>query len=120
MVFDIGRVCVKLAGRDAGKKCVIVDVLENNYVMIDGETRRRKCNVIHLEPTTRTVEVSPKASHEEVCKVLDIEVVKHKAKKAGARPKKQRKTSAKAAAPAKPVAPKVAAKPVAKKATPKA
>jgi len=43
-----GRICVKTAGRDAGLKCVIVDVLDDKFVLIDGETRRRKCNILHL------------------------------------------------------------------------
>jgi len=45
----IGRVCMKIAGRDAGKIGVIVDTLENGFVLIDGAVRRRKCNVMHLE-----------------------------------------------------------------------
>ncbi len=48
-MFEIGRVCVKIAGRDAGKKGAIVEVLDEKTVLIDGETRRRKCNVNHLE-----------------------------------------------------------------------
>ena len=28
-MFDIGRVCMKIAGRDAGKKCVIIDVVDD-------------------------------------------------------------------------------------------
>jgi large subunit ribosomal protein L14e len=119
MVFDIGRVCVKLAGRDAGKKCVIVEILENGYVLVDGETRRRKCNILHLEPTKNTVGISSKASHDEVCKALDIEVNKGKPKKAAARPKKQRKTVAKPAPAAKSAA-NAAPKAPAKKAAPKA
>lgn len=70
-MFKIGRICVKLAGRDAGKKCVVVDVLDNNYVMIDGETRRRKCNVDHLEPLQQTIDVKKSASHEEVSKAFE-------------------------------------------------
>ena len=97
MVYDVGRVCVKLAGRDAGKKCVIVDTLDNGYVLIDGETRRRKCNTAHLEPTQQSVSISPQASHDDVCKALDIEVHKGKPKKAAARPKHVRKTVAKPA-----------------------
>ncbi|MGC8543565.1 MAG: KOW motif-containing protein, partial [Vulcanisaeta sp.] len=30
-VFDIGRVCVKVAGREAGRKCVIVDIKDENF-----------------------------------------------------------------------------------------
>ena len=65
-MLDVGRVCVKLAGRDAGKTCVIVDVLDKEYVLVDGETRRRKVNVQHLEPTAKTIDVAKGASHDDV------------------------------------------------------
>ncbi len=92
MIFEVGRLCVKLAGRDAGKKCVIVDVLDDNYVLIDGETRRRKCNVAHLEPLKKVVELNKGATTPEVAAVLEKEgivVVEKKSKKATERPKKQ-------------------------------
>ena len=69
-MVDIGRVCVKIAGRDAGKKCVIVDVLGKEMVMIDGETRRRKCNIAHIEPLDKKVDIKKGASHEEVLAAL--------------------------------------------------
>jgi len=69
-MVDIGRVCVKIAGRDAGKKCVIVDVLGKEMVMIDGETRRRKCNLAHIEPLDKKVDIKKGASHEEVVAAL--------------------------------------------------
>lgn len=95
MLNEIGRVCVKIAGRDAGKKCVIVDVLDNTYVMIDGETRRRKCNIMHLEPLNEKVEIDKGADHAEVAKVLKklgIEVKETKQKEKVEKPKKTRTT----------------------------
>jgi large subunit ribosomal protein L14e len=92
MIFDIGRLCVKIAGRDAGKRCVIVDVLDDHYVLIDGETRRRKCNVAHLEPLKKVVEINKGATSPEVSAVLESEgivVVEKKSKQTPARPKKQ-------------------------------
>jgi large subunit ribosomal protein L14e len=56
-MYQIGRLCVKLAGRDARKKCVIIDVLDNNFVMIDGQTRRKKCNIRHLEPLDKVLKI---------------------------------------------------------------
>ncbi|RLG55185.1 MAG: 50S ribosomal protein L14e, partial [Candidatus Hydrothermarchaeota archaeon] len=51
--IEIGRVCVKTAGREAGKRCVIVDIIDKNFVLVDGpEVQRRRCNIKHLEPTT--------------------------------------------------------------------
>ncbi len=69
-MVDIGRVCVKIAGRDAGKKCIVVDVLGKEMVMIDGETRRRKCNLAHIEPLDKKVDIKKGASHEEVMAAL--------------------------------------------------
>jgi len=45
-----GRMCMKKTGRDAGEKCVIVKVLDENFVEIVSKSRKkRKCNVSHLE-----------------------------------------------------------------------
>ncbi len=65
-MFEVGRLCIKLAGRDAGQKCVVVDVLKGKYVLIDGMTRRKKCNTIHLEPLDETLEIKKNAPHEDV------------------------------------------------------
>lgn len=82
-MINIGRICVKTAGRDAGRKCVVVDVLDKQ-VLIDGETRRRKCNSSHLEPLGESIEIAQGASHEEVSaafKKLGIELPVKKPKK---------------------------------------
>src|SRR3989338_3153833 len=70
-MIEIGRLCVKTAGRDAGLKCVIVDILGNKFVLIDGETRRRKCNILHLEPLKDVIKVKKNASHDEVKKEFE-------------------------------------------------
>ncbi|HLC96542.1 MAG TPA: 50S ribosomal protein L14e [Candidatus Nanoarchaeia archaeon] len=70
-MFEIGRIAVKIAGRDAGKKCVVVDVLDKTFVLIDGDTRRRKCNIAHLEPLQTVISIAKGASHEEVKKEFD-------------------------------------------------
>ncbi len=59
-------VCVKLAGRDAGRKCVILKEITPGRVLIDGETRRRECNVNHLYPLQQILSVAENASHDEV------------------------------------------------------
>ena len=108
-MYSVGRVCVKLAGRDSGKKCVIVEVLENNYVLIDGATRRRKCNKFHLEPTSATVQIKTGASHEEVAKALGIDARKKSNKVKSTKQKATRKVSSR---------PKTAAAPKAEKKAP--
>ncbi len=93
-MIEIGRICLKLAGRDAGRECVIVDVLEGNYVLIDGNVRRRKCNIFHLEPTSKKIELKKGASHEDVKKEfskLKIAVWETKPKEKKERPRKIRK-----------------------------
>ncbi len=93
-MFDIGRIVMKIAGRDAGKVGVVIDVLDENYVMVDGAMRRRKCNVKHIEPMNKTVEVKKNASHSDVIKVLEItekKSGKKEKKEKASRPKKVRK-----------------------------
>lgn len=85
-MLDVGRVCVKTAGRDAGRTCVIVDTLDAGYVLVDGETRRRKVSTSHLEPLEKTIELAKGAGHEEVKNAfktqLKIELVEKKPKAA--------------------------------------
>jgi len=72
MVMDVGRVCVKLAGRGAGKKCAIVEVLDHNFVVVSGPgLKRKRCNITHLEPTGMKIEISKGAPDEEVKRALE-------------------------------------------------
>jgi len=73
--MEVGRVCVKLLGREAGKKCVVVDVVDKNYVLITGPksvtgVRRRRTNVDHLEPTSEQIELKKGAPDDDVEKAL--------------------------------------------------
>jgi len=105
-MIEVGRVCMKIAGRDAGQVCAVVEIIDKNYVLIDGQTRRRKCNVDHLEPLMKVIEISEGASHEDVVselKKLGVEAKSSKPKKA-AEPKQaavKPEASAKKAAPKK-------------------
>ncbi len=92
-MFEIGRLCIKIAGRDAGKKCVVIEILDKNSVLIDGETRRRKSNINHLEPLEQKLELKKGATHEEVTKAfekLGLTARKTKPKKTEPRKKKIR------------------------------
>jgi large subunit ribosomal protein L14e len=71
----VGRVCVKLNGRETGQKCVIVDVIDKNFVLVTGPkklsgVRRRRTNVKHLEPTAETIDIKKGASDEDVAKAI--------------------------------------------------
>ena len=66
-VYDIGRLCVKTIGREAGHYCVIVDIIDKNYLLIDGlNVRRRRVNYKHIEPIADALEIKKGASHEQV------------------------------------------------------
>ncbi len=74
--IDVGRVCVKLTGREAGKKCIIVDIVDRNFALITGPkqangVKRRRVNTNHIEPTERKVEIKRGQSDEEIMKALD-------------------------------------------------
>ncbi len=68
--IEVGRICVKLYGREAGRKCVIVDIIDENFVVITGPknltgVRRRKANIDHIEPLDKKIEI-PKGAEDEV------------------------------------------------------
>lgn len=103
-MIEIGRLCIKTAGRDAGKRGLVIDIIDDNYVLIDGEVRRRKCNITHLEPLDKIININKKASHDDVKKALKeikIEVVDKNPKEKKERPKKQRKVKEKEVAKGK-------------------
>lgn len=74
--IEVGRICIKTAGREAGKKCVIVDIIDKNFVLVTGPkqltgVRRRKANIKHLEVTEEKIKIKKGASDEEVLKALE-------------------------------------------------
>lgn len=70
-MMEVGRICVKLSGREAGKKCVIVEKIDKNFVLISGNgVRRRRCNIRHLEPLDEVIKIKKGASDKEIKKAL--------------------------------------------------
>ena len=73
---DVGRICVKLLGREAGKKCIVVDIIDKNFVLVTGPkqlngVKRRRVNISHIEPTDRKVSIGRGESDEELMKALN-------------------------------------------------
>lgn len=73
--LDVGRVCVKLTGREAGCRCVIVDIIDRNYVLVTGPqeitgVRRRRVNMNHLKPLDERIEINRNASDQEIMDIL--------------------------------------------------
>lgn len=74
-LIEVGRICVKTRGREAGRKCVIVDIIDNNFVLVTGPktltgVKRRKCNISHIEPLDKKVGIQKGASDEDVEKAI--------------------------------------------------
>jgi len=62
-MLELGRIVLKIAGREAGKYAVIIDNVKDNFVLITGPksitgVKRRKCNIDHIEPTEHKFEIS--------------------------------------------------------------
>ena len=76
--IEVGRICVKLAGRKAGHKCVIVDLIDKNFVLATGPkeitgVKRRRVNVRHLEPTEGSLKIERGANDGDVAKAIEAE-----------------------------------------------
>lgn len=74
--IEVGRICVKIAGREAGRKCVIVDIIDDNFVLITGPksltgVKRRRVNIKHIEPLDKVINIRKGASDEDVLKALE-------------------------------------------------
>lgn len=74
-LVEIGRVCVKRFGRDAGKRAVVTKVIDANFVSIITSVRlkERKCNVKHLEFLSEKVD---SGNREQLAKALEIDASK--------------------------------------------
>ncbi|HIE14015.1 TPA: 50S ribosomal protein L14e [Candidatus Bathyarchaeota archaeon] len=73
--IEVGRICVKTAGREAGKCCVIVDIIDKNFVLVTGPkeitgVKRRRANINHLRPTEKRINIKRRATDEEVMMAL--------------------------------------------------
>lgn len=73
--MEIGRICIKTLGREAGKKCIIVDLVDKNFVLITGPKaitgiKRRRANINHLEISQEKIDIHRSATDEEVTEAL--------------------------------------------------
>ena len=91
----IGQLAIKIAGRESGRHCVVVDKIDSTYVLIDGNVRRKKCNISHLELLNKKLDIKKGASASEVKKAMEKEGIKvtwsKEKKEIKPKPKKTRK-----------------------------
>lgn len=74
--LETGKVCIKTAGREAGRYCVVLKSIDENFVMVTGPrvltgVKRRRCNVEHLEPTQYSVKIKSEASDKDVIEAYE-------------------------------------------------
>ena len=74
--IEVGRICVKQAGREIGKKCIVIDVMDKSFVLVTGPKKvtgikRRRVNINHVMPLQDKVDVKRGASDEEVASCLE-------------------------------------------------
>ncbi len=87
--IEPGKICVKISGREAGKRCIIVEVIDKNYVLITGpptvnKVRRRKSNIKHIEITEDKIDIKRGAEDSEIAEALEkaglLDLMKEKVK----------------------------------------
>lgn len=115
VVLEVGRVCLKTSGREAGKYCVVVKPMDKSFVMVTGPklltgVKRRRSNIDHLQITEHVIKITADANDEAVIaayesaglvKQLNLKKpsaasMKTEAEKAQAKPKEQKKAGKKA------------------------
>jgi large subunit ribosomal protein L14e len=74
--IEVGRVCVKVAGRESGRKCVIIDVMDKSFVLVTGPkkvtgVKRRRVNINHVAPTEVAIQIKRGASDNEVTQMIE-------------------------------------------------
>ncbi|MDK2870264.1 MULTISPECIES: 50S ribosomal protein L14e [Pyrococcus] len=73
--IDVGRIAVVIAGRRAGQKVVVVDIIDKNFVLVTGaglnKVKRRRMNIKHIEPLPQKIDIPRGASDEEVRTALE-------------------------------------------------
>ncbi len=100
-MVNLGDVVFKIAGRDAGQLGVVVDVLDQTYVLIDGCTRKRKCNLKHLVFLNKQIKFKKTMNSQDIVVSLKElgftfpEIKKGEARVKKERPKQLRKVATK-------------------------
>jgi len=74
--LEIGRVCMKVAGREAGKYCVVIKKVNNAFVEVTGPkiltgVKRRRANIEHLEPLEYVLQITDAANDDDVIAALE-------------------------------------------------
>ncbi len=71
----VGRVCVKTRGRESGKKCVVVDIIDKSFILITGPreltgVKRRRVNINHIRPLDWKIDIKKGVKDKEIVDVI--------------------------------------------------
>ena len=74
--IEVGRICVKQTGRENGKKCVVIDLMDKSFVLVTGPKKitgikRRRVNINHVRPLQDKIDVKRGGSDDEVAQALE-------------------------------------------------
>lgn len=75
--IEVGRICVKQIGREQGKKCVIIDMMDKSFILVTGPksltgVKRRRVNLNHVAALDDKIEIRRGATDEEVAQALEV------------------------------------------------
>lgn len=76
--IEVGRLCVKQAGRECCHKCVVIDVMDKSFVLVTGPkkvtgVKRRRVNINHIMPLEDKIEIKRAASDDDVAQALEAQ-----------------------------------------------
>jgi large subunit ribosomal protein L14e len=74
--IEVGRICTKQIGRESGRTCVVIDVMDKSFVLVTGPkkvtgVRRRRVNINHVMPLVDKIDLKRGASDDEVAQALE-------------------------------------------------
>jgi len=60
--ISVGRIVTKLMGREAGRRAVVTELIDRNFVEITGPydltgVKRRRVNINHIEPSDHVLDI---------------------------------------------------------------
>lgn len=75
-LLDAGRICMKIAGREAGSYCVVLKNVNKSFVLVTGPkiltgVKRRNANISHLEATPYKIDVTENLSDQDVVSAME-------------------------------------------------
>lgn len=70
-----GDICIKTSGKETGKKCIVLDIIDKNFALITGPEemtgiKRRRSSIKHLISTGEKISIGSGTSDKELLEML--------------------------------------------------